>query len=220
MIYYQRKTNNSVNPKIFALFAVLILFAAIPVTVLFTRNQVQFQQQAWSTTQSAKSICIAQAASIKVTFSNTESRRGMKVTVKDVQTNKSVDLGTVNAGETKTGTIDTEFSKLNKGSVIFFLNWATPPTGSDTRSANYDSINCVSPTPTPTPSGCSFQKICPSCGPIRDEKNKRDQDITSCLLPCRLILVCPSVTPTPSVCKPPEPVKDIDVSCPNCSNQP
>lgn len=59
MIYYQNqgKTNSSFNPKIFALFAVLILFAAIPVTLVLMRNQQELRQFANVTLNGTHDTC-------------------------------------------------------------------------------------------------------------------------------------------------------------------
>lgn len=108
---------------------------------------------AWSTSQSAEAVCTRSGtADIDVKFTNTESDQSnaMNVVAKDDQTGNSINLGTVESKQTKTGEITTNRTSLGNGMVTFSLTWAHK-SGSDSRTASYSGVNCQPPTPTPTP---------------------------------------------------------------------
>jgi hypothetical protein len=171
------------SPK-FVMFAVaaLALFV-IPLTIIQVQNQQNIQQQAeevaWATDQSASATCPDEGEGVEITatFSNTEPRRtstDMDVVVKDQQTGKQVEMGTVRGGETKSVTIQTEKETIKAGSVTFSLTWTDGRSGVDTRTASYKAVsNCVKPTevPTPTPTtmpGTPTPTICPTLGPVKN----------------------------------------------------
>ncbi len=175
---------------------------------ILTLNQIQQQQQQrsnadtvqWYTSQSATSVCGPDAtAVITATFTNTEtsSSMGMNVVVKDNQTGKSVNMGTVAAKQTKSASIDTGKSSLNSGQVTFNLTWSSGQSGSDSRTAPYPAVSkCVAPTNTPTPT----PKNTPTPTPTPKPNS--------------------TPTPTPTACPTPGTVKNIQIKCPYCSPTP
>ncbi len=177
--------------------AVLALIV-IPLTIIQSQSQQNTQQQAdevsWDTDQSASTTCPDDGSGviISATFSNTEPKRtstDMDVVVKDQQTGKSVDMGMVRGGETKTVEIHTEKSTLKAGSVTFTLKWSDGHSGVDSRTASYKAVSdCIKPTATPTPSPTVTPTPVPSGEP----------------------------TPTPTVCPTLGPVKNVTIECPNC----
>ncbi len=127
-----------------------VLLVGIPLTVLALQSQQIFQQFAWSTTQSAKTVCPVDGsgAIVEVSFTNTESSKSMDVVAKDIQSGKFIDLGTVKPKETKEGQINTESTTLEKGSVQFNLKWTDGSSGIDTRLASYEKLEeCDTPPP-------------------------------------------------------------------------
>lgn len=181
--------------------AILAIFV-IPLTLIQVQSQQNIQQQAdeiqWYTDQSASTSCPTDGSGveIKATFSNTEPRKtstDMDVIVKDQQTGKSVDMGTVRGGETKTVTIKTGKATLNAGSVTFSLTWTDGHRGVDSRTASYKAVSkCSTPTATPTPT----KKPTPTITPT-----KVPSDVP---------------TPTPTICPTLGPVKNVTIECPNC----
>jgi hypothetical protein len=184
------------SPK-FIMIAVAILgLFVIPLTIIQVQNQQNTQQRAdeilWATDESASTSCPddGSGVEIKATFSNTEPRKSstdMDVVVKDQQTGKTADMGTVRGGETKTVTIQTGKSTLKAGSVTFSLTWTDGRNGVDSRTASYKAVsNCVTPTSTPTPT------VTPTQVPTGEP------------------------TPTPTICPTLGPVKNVTIECPNC----
>ena len=143
----------------------IIAIVVIPLTIIQVQNSQDIRQRAegvlWATDQSASTSCPAEGegAVIEATFHNTEpnqSSLAMDVTVKDQQTSKSVTMGTVKGGETKTVKIETGKETLKAGSVTFSLKWSDGHSGTDSRTASYKAVSyCIKPTPTtpyyPTP---------------------------------------------------------------------
>jgi hypothetical protein len=83
----------------------------------------------------------------------------MNVIAKDLQTGKSVNLGSIKGGQTKTGPIETGRTTLSGGTVDFALTWTDGHNGADSRSASYKAVsNCISPTPTPP----QIEPVCPA----------------------------------------------------------
>ena len=69
---------------------------------------ISYTVLAWETTQSAKSVCSTRdTVNIQASFTNNESRKAMSVKVEDQQTAAFIDLGKIEAGQTKTGEIET-----------------------------------------------------------------------------------------------------------------
>ncbi len=135
---------------IFSLATVLCLALSIFTPAIKTDATVAL---AWHTDQTAESVCIDGEVYIKISFTNTEaegSGLSMDVVATDIQTGASVDLGTVEPGETKPGQIATGVNSLIRdGTVRFDLRWSDGHPGLDTRRADYSAITCKS---SPTPS--------------------------------------------------------------------
>lgn len=195
-----------------ALIGLLFTVAAL-VGTPFIIYQLQQQQEirqradttiAWATNQSASTVCPpgGSGAIINVTFSNTEPDRtslSMDVTVNDRQTGKTVNLGTIRGGQTKSGIISTGRPTLSAGTVDFALKWTDGHAGIDSRSATYNAVfNCNPPPPTPTTSPSVSPTSKPSVTPTISPKPS------------------PSVNPSPTVCPTLGPVKNVKIDCPNC----
>lgn len=142
------------------IIVLVILLLALPLTLYQSQLQQIFRQFAWQTNQTATAVCspINNNIVIKVQFSNLEQTKDINVIVRDLQTGKSVDLGTVKHGESKGADIDTELPLVSAGSVMFTLTWADGSQGQDEFSANYSAVeSCLNPTPTtyaPTGPAC------------------------------------------------------------------
>jgi hypothetical protein len=207
--------NRFLNYKSLTIAALVAVAIIIPVTVVQVLQQQDIRQRAdevtWATSQSASSKCPTNTggAQITVTFSNTEPRQSstsMDVVAKDLQTGKSVDLGSIPGGEVKSDVISTGKETLNAGTVEFALTWTNGRSGTDKRSATYKAVtNCNPPTPTPsnipptpTPS------VTPSVTP------------TPSSTPTPPATPSPSSTPTPTVCPTLGPVTNVRIDCPNC----
>lgn len=155
-----------------ALFGFLFVLAALvgtPIAIFQLQQQQEIRQRAdtgiaWSTSQSASSSCptTGSGAIITATFNNTEPDRSnyaMNVVAKDRQTGKSVNLGSIRGGQSKSGVIQTGRTSLSAGTVDFALTWTDGHSGIDSRSAGYQTIsNCNTPTPTPPQS----EPVCPA----------------------------------------------------------
>lgn len=133
----------------------IVILTALFATVAFVVFQTTERPEtipsvlAWSTHQTAKAICVHDhKAAIDVTFQNTEPIDEMDVIATDLQTGKSVDLGTVLPGETVPGRIETGQSTLAAGTVRFDLEW-TYRSGRDQRFAEYEAVDCEPPAPPP-----------------------------------------------------------------------
>jgi len=172
------------SPKFITVTVAVLALIIVPLTLIEVQNQQSIQQNAetilWDTTQSASSACASNGtgAIISASFTNTEapsSSTEMNVTVKDQQTGKSVSLGSIKGGSTKTGSLATGRETLNAGSVTFALSWTDGHSGTDTRTASYKAVSqCLpkpTPTPTPTPTvppGQPTPTICPTLGPVNN----------------------------------------------------
>lgn len=137
------------SQKIPFLILLGVLLIGIPLTVIALQQTQIFQQFAWGTRQSAEAICEPEegGAIINVSFTNTENSKSMDVVAKDLQSGKTVDLGTVKPKETKKGIIETESIELAKGSILFTMTWTDGSSGTDTRSAEYDAVEECEDTP-------------------------------------------------------------------------
>ncbi len=126
-----------------------VVLLGIPLTVFALQQTQIFQQFAWGTEQSAEAICSTEngGAVVKVSFTNTERSKAMDVVVTDIQSGKTVDLGTVNAKETKEGEIITESQTLEDGGVKFDLTWTDGTSGKDSRTATYKGVSECAPPP-------------------------------------------------------------------------
>jgi hypothetical protein len=190
----------------------LVALVVIPIGVIQVQQQQEFRQRAqvitvqWLTSQSASTSCPAQGsgAVIQVSFKNTEPNKSslsMNVSAVDLQTNKSVSLGNIAGGQTKTGQIQTGKTTLSSGTVKFNLKWTDGHSGTDNRTAAYKAVgNCKPPTDTPTPSPTPTN----TPGPTP----------TGTLTPTPTPTKVPSATPT--ICPTLGPVKNVHIECPNC----
>lgn len=198
-----------------ALFGILFIIAALvgtPIAVYqLQQQQTGNQSRAWYTSQSATTSCPTNGSYsytssgttngiiITVKFSNTESnlsKNSMNVIAKDRQTGKSVNMGAIAGGQTKTGVIETGRTTLSAGTVDFNLTWTDGHTGIDTKSSAYNAvIYCNQPTPpysTPTTS-----QAYPS----------PTQAYPTPTLPYGV---------TPTACPTLGPVQNVKIDCPNC----
>jgi hypothetical protein len=180
------------GPFLGILAAVVIVGGSVLAYFQYQQQQEvrsQASEVQWTTAQSASAACTASGiAAITATFTNTEtsSSKAMKVIVKDNQTGKSVDMGTVNARQTKTTTIDTGRTSLSSNKVTFNLSWANGSSGTDSRTASYPAVStCPMPTKIPTPtiskSPTPTTTACPTPGIVKNIK-----------------ITCPYCSPTPS----------------------
>lgn len=186
------------SPKFIMITIAILAIVVIPLTIIQSQTQQNTQQEAsenetqWQTDQSASAACPTEGggAEITVKFNNTEpntNANSMDVIAKDNQSGKSVNMGTIRGGSSKTSEIDTERETLNAGTVTFSLKWTDGHSGVDSRTASYKAVgNCKPPTPTPTkePSPTPLPSGVPS--------------------------------PTPTVCPTLGPVKNVTIECPNC----
>lgn len=171
------------SPKFIMIAIAILAVFVIPLTIVQVQNQQNILQRAseivWDTDQSAVAVCPDDKESvvIKATFENTEPRRSstdMDVVVKDQQTGKSVTMGTVRGGESKTVDIQTERQTINAGSVTFALTWTDGRSGKDSRTASYKAVkDCIKPTPSPSPSPTlppevPTPTICPTLPPVKN----------------------------------------------------
>lgn len=140
---------------------------------------------AWNVSVSATSLCEPEdheQAVIEVSFTNNESSREIDVIAKDLQSGRSISLGEVEAKHTAHGEIVPHRTELNKGAVAFFMTWAKGESGSDTRYASYNSIDCELPKPTSTPTPT--------------EKPTQTPTPTPTQMPTMTATPTPTVTPT------------------------
>lgn len=201
-----------------ALFGILFIVAALvgtPIAVYqLQQQQTGNQSRAWYTSQSATTSCPTYGSYsyttsgttgiiITVKFSNTESnisRNSMTVVAKDRQTGKSVNLGAIAGGQTKTAVIETGRTTLSAGTVDFSLKWTDGHYGTDTKSSSYNAvIYCNQPTPTPPYSTPKPSQAYPS--------------------PSQAYLTPTPTVPygvTPTACPTLGPVKNVKIDCPNC----
>ncbi len=141
------------SPKFIMLSLAFLGLVIVPITIIQIQNQQTTQQQAeeivWLTDQSASTGCPEPGKGVIITvhFSNTEpdrSNTSMDVIAKDQQTGKSVDMGSIRGGTSKTAQIVTGRSTLNAGTVTFNLTWSDGHSGVDSRTASYPAAQCAS----------------------------------------------------------------------------
>lgn len=157
--------------KILILGIVLIVYTLIVTPILFinlqrqqdTRGRAQIvtpsaspvpqnESVQWATTQTAQSQCLLTGfAQIGVSFTNTETSRSMNVTATDQSSGSTINMGTIPAQQTVTGTISPNKTSLPAGTVVYKLAWTDTPSQTDQRTASYNAITCHPPSPTPTP---------------------------------------------------------------------
>lgn len=161
-----RNINDTLSSqKRFYLAVLGILLIGLPVALFALQQQTNIFNFAWSTQQSASSVCDSESgvAVINVTFKNTESNKDMDVVAKDMQTGTSVDLGTIKSNTAKSGQIKTEENALKKGSILFTLKWSDSSPGTDTRTASYNAVDACAPPP-----------FCPSTPEVNQGKCRWD----------------------------------------------
>ncbi len=152
------------KPFLFVLLGIALV--GIPLTVYALLQQQIFQQNAWSTQQSASTVCAEEggSAAINVSFANTETTKDMDVVANDLQTGKFVNLGTIKHGETKKAQIVTGKKALDASAVLFKVTWTDKSPGEDINAASYKAVSNCSETLPPTnycPTGeKSDQGIC------------------------------------------------------------
>lgn len=175
----QPKSN---SPKFIMIAVALLAVVGIPLTIIQSQNQQNILQRAntvqWATSQGALTICAEDGSGvdIKVRFNNTEPVNKpslyMDVVAKDQQTGQTVNMGTIKGGESKLETIRTGKDSLSAGKVTFLLTWSDGHSGTDSRTATYQSVSkCLAPTPTNTPppnEPTPTPTICPTLGPVKN----------------------------------------------------
>ena len=207
------------SPKFITIAIAAIALVAIPLTIVQVQNRQTTQQQAdtvdalWKTDQSASTICADNATDgviIKATFKNTEPddpKLYMDVVVKDQQTGKQVDMGTVKGGQSKTVEIKTGKASLNSGSVTFYLEWTNAGSDTDSRTAKYNGTsNCNPPTPTNKPT-----KV-----PTPTDKPEEPTKTPTPSPTKKPTPTTPPGEPTPTACPTLGPVQNVKIDCPNC----
>ncbi len=191
------------KPLIFEIVFFVLALVGIPFAIIQLQQQQETRSRAntalWLTNQSASSSCptTGSGAVISVTFSNTEPNKpnfAMTVVATDQQSSKSVNMGSIIGGQTKSNQIQTGKTTLNAGSVTFKLTWTDGHSGTDSRTATYKAVTNCNPTPTPSPKPTATPTPKPSASPTPTKK----------------------LTPSPSICPTLGPVKNVRIDCPNC----
>jgi hypothetical protein len=191
------------SPKFITITVAFLALIIIPLTLIEAQSKQNLLQNAesilWYTNQSASTACATNGsgADISVTFTNTEtpsSSTAMNVIATDEQTGKSVNMGSITGGNTKTSTIATGKTSLQAGTVSFALSWTDGQSGTDSRTATYNAVSQCIPTPTPTPKPTAT----PTPTPMPSNQP----------------------TPTPTICPTLAPVQNVRIICPNCQLSP
>src|SRR5581483_1476602 len=106
---------------------------------------------AWSYRASVEATCTASGVRLALHFANTESHptQAMTVTATDLQTSKSVALGSVAPGHTATGNIDTGVPSVKAGKVRVALSWTGAPGAGEQRLLAYPAFGCDPPPAVP-----------------------------------------------------------------------
>ena len=97
----------------------------------------------------AKCLVSGDEVGIEASFANNDTRP-IAVVATDMQTRKSVDLGTIESGGHTSQIIHTGLLTISSGQVRFDMRWADGSSGSDTRYDSYDAATCLVMTLTPT----------------------------------------------------------------------
>ena len=185
-----------------------VALVTIPITVFLVQQEQHLQQSAWYTSQSASASCGGDGkAVISVEFANTEpsgAKNAMNVVAKDLQTVLDVNLGQINPGESKTGTIHTSNTSLQAGGVLFTLTWSDGHSGTDTRTATYLAVSsCQQPTPTPTNTPIPTRAPTPTNTPVPTRAptptNTPVPTATNTPVPTATSVPTPTDTPVPGV---------------------
>lgn len=134
----------------------LALLVSSGVLVYALQIQQDIRQRAsevsWFVGASAKAVCSPDtgSASIQVSFTNKETLRDIDVVAMDEESGEKTDLGTIKAGDTKTGVIQFDNDSRPKGTVTFDMTWTDGSSGKDSREAAYAAVSGCNKTPTPT----------------------------------------------------------------------
>lgn len=197
------------SPKLISLTLAVIALIAIPLTLIEVQSHQNLEQNAesifWVTDESASTACASDGsgADIAASFTNSESpssSTAMNVVVTDEQTGKSVNMGSIQGGATKTVIIETGKTSLNAGTVTFALSWTDGRSGTDSKTASYNSVSYCYPKPTPTPT------YKPAPTPTLAPKETPTPTLTP----------SPTQIPTPTICPTLQPVQNVKIICPNC----
>ncbi len=171
----------------------LFTLALIVFYVSFTQRQTYLAPRAMSSTSAAVAKCDTLGnAVIDLTFTNTQnggSDQDLNVTVIDDQTGKSVNLGTVPAGQSVTGKIETGVKSLTAGTVRFQLAWTDGRAGIENIPQTYSAVSCAASDTDLSPTQTITTTAQPSISPA----------VTTELTPTVSITATQSATLTPSV---------------------
>ena len=113
--------------------------------ILLATSLLPANVYAWQEEHSASAVCDGENVKVEVSFKNKESggaEKCMSVVAEDQESGNSVNLGNVNPGETKTGTINLNTSATDGGKVIFELEWCSDSHGTDSRESTYSTLDC------------------------------------------------------------------------------
>lgn len=232
--------------KVIGIAAIVLVVVGLPISIIALKTQQNLQQEAWATIQSVTPVCnqgeVYLKASFKNNSTNSSSYYWMKVTVKDNQTGKSVDMGTIKSQETKIATIDTGKSSVSSGYVTFFKTWYNH-SGSENKIVYYSKLVCktqyptYTPSPrythTPTPRYTLTPTLTPRYGstntptpaythtptPTYSPTPTYTPTVTPTHTPTPTYAMTNTLTPTPTACPTPEKVLNVKITCPNCTYQ-
>jgi hypothetical protein len=106
---------------------------------------------AWHVRPSVEATCNGTTVRFVVHVDNTETdpAKAMTVTATDLQTGKVVSLGSVAAGHSGTGAIDTGLTTVKAGAIRFAETWTSGPAGTDQRRVEYPKFGCDPPPAVP-----------------------------------------------------------------------
>ena len=141
-----------------ALAGVFLAIAALPL--------VPSTVSAWEVNHSAHSKCVNEKAVINWSFKNEEPNQAkwsMDVLVTDSQSGAST-THTVAAGQTVTGTLDPNQTKIGSGYVSFKMTWTDGRSGVDTRKSNYNATEDCDPFEEPEFSAHTVCKVADGVG--------------------------------------------------------
>jgi len=188
------------SPKFITITLAAVALFIIPLTLIEVQSQQSLKQNAesifWIANESASTACApdGSGSNIAVTFTNSESpstSTSMNVTATDKQTGKSINMGSIKGGISKTSVIETGKTSLSAGTVNFALSWTDGHSGTDTATASYKAVSQCLAQPTPTIKATPTPKPTPTP-------------------------TTPPGQPTPTICPTLAPVKDVHIVCPNC----
>lgn len=142
-------------------FLILLLLIGIVFTVYQVQKQQELRGKAedlnWITNQTAESSCSSSGTVvIKVNIQNKETNKNLDITATDLQSNISIDLGTITPGSSASGEIDTKLTKVNLGTVRFELVWSNDHNKKSIREAAYSAVDSCQPQPVCTNSSVSL----------------------------------------------------------------